>query len=340
MHPNSPAEEAPDDVPGIRHRTVRTNGIRMHVAEAGEGPAVLLVHGFPELWYSWRHQLTALAEAGFRALAPDLRGYGRTEAPDTATGYTLRDNLADLTGMLDALGVEQAALVCHDQGATIGWAAAQIHPERFPAVAALGSPYAPRGERPLSDILRKNFPGKFNVALYFQEPGVAEAELDADPARTLRMTLHALAGEAPRGLVERWLLGTPEGSGYLEPLPDPGPPSRWCDWLTDAEFAVYVREFTRTGFTGAVRRYRAMDFDWSDLPQVGALKVEQPALLIAGDLDSAFRFTSLDALRAGVPGLREITLLPGCGHWAQQERPDEVNARLLPFLRAWAPAAQ
>jgi pimeloyl-ACP methyl ester carboxylesterase len=325
---------APPRRDSIRHRTVRTNGIDMHVAEAGTGPAVLLLHGFPESWYSWRRQLPALAAAGFHAVAPDLRGYGHTDAPADVAGYSLRNNLADLTGLLDALGMATAAVVGHDQGATLAWAGAQLHPRRFPAVVALGVPYAARLPMPLTQYIRQNNPGRFNVVLYFQRPGVAEAELDADPARTLRMTLYALSGQAPPDLVPRWLLGTPEGAGFLDPLPDPGPPSRWSDWLTDHEFGGYVREFERTGFAGAIRRYRTFDFDWSDLPQMGTLKVAQPTLYVTGELDSAYRFNSLDAMRANVPGLRDVIVLPGCGHWTQQERSRDVNACLVGFLRS------
>ncbi|MCP2338247.1 alpha/beta fold hydrolase [Actinomadura rupiterrae] len=319
----------------IRHRIVQTNGIRMHVAEAGRGTTVLLLHGFPELWYSWRHQLPALAEAGFHAVAPDLRGYGRTTAPSDASDYSLRENLADLTGLLDALSVRTAAVVGHDQGSTIAWAAAQLHPERFTSVVSLGVPYSARLPMPITQLIRENNPGKFNVVLYFQEPGVAEAELNADASRTLRMTMYALSGQAPDDLVPRWLLQSPENSGYLTPLPDPGVPSRWSPWLTDAEFDHYVREFRRTGFDGAIRRYRTFDFDWSDLPSLGTIKVHQPALYVTGDLDSAYRFQSdLTPMRAGVPGLRGIEILPGCGHWTQQERPARVNDLLIHFLRS------
>ncbi|MFJ5033002.1 alpha/beta fold hydrolase [Streptomyces sp. NPDC088560] len=320
----------------IRHRIVRTNGIHMHVAEAGQGPAVLLLHGFPELWYSWRHQLPALAAAGFRAIAPDLRGYGRTDAPADTRGYSLRNNLADLTGLCDALGLDSAALVGHDQGATIAWAAAQLMPRRFPAMIALGVPYPARPPLPITQLIRRNNPGKFNVVLYFQQPGVAEAELDTDAARTLRMTMYALSGQAPADLVPRWLLDTPEPSGYLTPLPDPGSPSHWSPWLGDAELDHYADEFERTGFAGAIRRYRTFDFDWSDLPEVGTLQVHQPTLYITGELDSAYRFSSLDPMRALVPGLRDIIRLPGCGHWTQQERAREVNGHIVSFLHsAW-----
>jgi pimeloyl-ACP methyl ester carboxylesterase len=318
----------------IRYRTVRTNGINMHIAEAGTGPTVLLLHGFPESSYSWRRQLPALAAAGFHAVAPDLRGYGRTDAPADAADYSLRENLADLTGLLDALGTSSAAIIGHDQGATFAWAGAQLHPRRFPAVVALGVPYATRLPMPLTQYIRTNNPGKFNVVLYFQRPGVAEAELDADPARTLRMTLYALSGQAPPDLVPRWLNDTPEGAGFLDPLPDPGPPSRWCHWLTDREFGTYTREYERTGFDGAIRRYRTFDFDWADLPQVGTLKVTQPTLYLTGELDSAYRFSSLDPMRANVPGLRKIVVMPGCGHWTQQERSHEVNDHLVDFLRS------
>ncbi|MDL4776886.1 alpha/beta fold hydrolase [Actinomadura xylanilytica] len=319
----------------VRHRIVRTNGIDMHVAEAGRGPVVLLLHGFPEFWYSWRHQLPVLAAAGFRAVAPDLRGYGRTDAPKVAGGYSLRDNLADLTGLLDALGVRGAAVVGHDQGATVAWAGAQLYPERFPVVVSLGVPYPGRLPLPITQYMRQTNPGMFNVVVYFQRQGVAEAQLDADVDRTLRMTLFALSGDAPADLVPRWLMRTPEGSGYLDPLPDPGRPSHWSHWLGDAEFGHYVREFGRTGFAGAIRRYRSLDFDWSDLPEIGTLKVGQPALYVTGDRDSAYVFNKdLDPMRAMVPGLRDVVVLRGCGHWTQQERARQVNGRLVRFLRS------
>ncbi|MBH1933733.1 alpha/beta hydrolase [Streptomyces sp. AV19] len=317
----------------VRHRTVRTNGIDMHIAEAGEGPAVLLLHGFPELWFSWRHQLPALAAAGFHAIAPDLRGYGRTDAPADPALYTTRLMTADLTGLLDALGLDTAAVVGHDQGAGIAWACAELLPERFRAVAALGVAYSARSPMPPTELLRRTYPGKFNVVLYFQPPGVAEAELEADVARTLRLTMYALSGEAPPDLVPRWLTGTPEGSGFLTPLPDPGRPG---EWLGRRAFDHYVREFERTGFTGAVNRYRAFDLDWADLPELGTGSVRLPALFLTGELDSAYRFGGLDAMRAAVPGLREIAVLPGCGHWTQQERPAEVNAHLIAFLKSCA----
>ncbi len=332
---------APHPEHRIRHRIVHANGIAIHIAEAGapHAPTVLLVHGFPELAYSWRHQLPALAAAGYHAVAPDLRGYGRTDAPEDVMSYSLRNNIADLNGLLDALGSHTAALVGHDQGALITWPAAELQPERFPAVVGLGVDTGPRLPKPLTELIRENFPGKFNVVLYFQEPGIAEAELDADPGRTLRMTLYALSGQAPPDLVPRWLTDTPEGSGFLDPLPDPGRPSRWSDWLTDAEFACYVREFRRTGFAGAIRRYRTFDHDWYDLPEVGTHKINQPALYITGDLDSAYRFgdPELGDLREWVPGLRNIHIMPGIGHWTQQEAPEQVNAYLIDFLHAEYP---
>jgi pimeloyl-ACP methyl ester carboxylesterase len=316
----------------VRHRIVRANGIDIHVAEAGHGPTVVLLHGFPELWYSWRHQLCSLPAAGYHVIAPDLRGYGGTGAPADPRRYTLREHLADLTGMLDVLGVEHAALVGHDQGAAVAWAAAQLLRERFPALVALGVGFSPRAPRPLTEMILQNNPGKFNVVLYFQAPGSAEAELDADPAKTLRMTLHALSGDAPAEVAERWLLHTPEDSGYLDALPDPGPPSAWSSWLTDREFDEYVAAFRRTGFAGAIRRYRALDLDWSDLPEVGTIRVTQPTLFVAGEWDSAYRFSSLEPTYAMVPGLRDVVVLPGAGHWTQQECAGAVDEHLLAFL--------
>jgi pimeloyl-ACP methyl ester carboxylesterase len=310
----------------ITHRTIEANGIDMHIAEAGEGPLVLLLHGFPELWYSWRHQLPALADAGYHAVAPDVRGYGGTDAPAAIESYNMLNHTADVVGILDALGERTAAVVGHDWGAPIAWHCALLYPDRFPAVVALSVPYIPRASAPPTQLLKQVFADTFFYILYFQEPGVAEAELEADVARSLRLLLHSASGDGPRGA---GLARKPRDAKFLDGMQEP---DRLPSWLTKADLDYFTGEFERTGFRGGLNRYRNMDRDWEELPQLAGAKVQQPALFITGDRDPVLTFTSSDAMKASVPDLRDVLILPGCGHWTQQERPAEVSTAIVGFL--------
>jgi pimeloyl-ACP methyl ester carboxylesterase len=314
----------------VRHRQVHGNGISMHVAESGRGPLVVLLHGFPELWYSWRHQLPALADAGYHAVAPDLRGYGDTDAPEAIECYSMRNMTADVIALLDDVGVEQAAVAGHDWGANIAWACAELYPRRIAGVVSLGIPYRPRPPSPPAEMIKQWSRGAFSFQGYFEKPGVAEAELEADVRRSLRLFMYALSGDAPPELAPYLFTGKPADAGVLDGMPEP---EALSSWLTDADLDCYTRAFERTGFQGALNRYRNLDRDWKELPQVGVAGVMQPALFVGGERDTAIRFGSLDPMRAAVPHLRKAVLLPGCGHWTQQERPAEVNAELIEFLR-------
>jgi pimeloyl-ACP methyl ester carboxylesterase len=329
----SPASPGPawqtDGTSIITHQRVQTNGIRMHIGEAGTGPLVVLLHGFPELWYSWRHQLPALAKAGYHAVAPDLRGYGDTDAPTEIAAYSMRNLTGDVIGLLDAAGVEKAVLVGHDWGANIAWACAELYPGRVAGIVALSVPYHPRMPSAPTRMLRQFSPDTFNFALYFQQPGVAETELEADPRRSLQLFLHALSGEAPPDLVPYLFTRKPASAGVLDGMPEP---ERLPAWLTEADLDFYARSFVKTGFGGALGPYRNMDRDWQEMPLVGTAGVSHPALFIGGRRDSAVLFGRLEPMEAAVPNLRREVLLPGCGHWTQQERPNEVNAELLDFL--------
>lgn len=311
----------------ITHRTIEANGIKMHIAEAGEGPLVVLLHGFPELWYSWRHQLPALAEAGYHAVAPDVRGYGGTDAPAAIESYNMLRHTADIVGILDELGQKTAVAVGHDWGAPIAWHCALLHPERFSAVVALSVPYIPRASAPPMQLLRQAFADTFFYILYFQEPGVAEAELESDVGRSLRLLLYNASGDGPRGA---GLARKAKDAKFLDGMQEP---DRLPSWLTKADLDYFTGEFERTGFRGGLNRYRNMDRDWKELPQLAGAKVQQPALFITGDRDPVLTFTSSDAMKASVPNLRDVLVLPGCGHWTQQERPAEVSAALVDFLR-------
>jgi pimeloyl-ACP methyl ester carboxylesterase len=313
----------------VQHRVVETNGIRMHVAEQGAGPLVLLCHGFPESWYSWRHQLAALAAAGYHAVAPDMRGYGGTDRPAEVARYTLLHHVGDMVGLLEALGAETAVIVGHDWGAPVAWHAALLRPDRFRAVVALSAPFSPRGSRRPTELLRQAAGDGFMYMLYFQTPGVAEAELERDVRATLRRVLHAASGEAADD--RAWRMFAPARTTLLEGLADP---PTLPAWLTPADLDVYVAEFERTGFAGGLAWYRAMDLSWELLAPYHRAIVTRPALFVAGERDLVLlsRPGAVEQMARTVPALRKAVLLPGCGHWTQQERPAEVNAELLAFL--------
>ena len=315
----------------ITHRQVETNGIRMHVAEAGpaDGPVVLLCHGFPESWYSWRHQLPALAAAGYRAVAPDMRGYGATDAPADVRSYTVLHHIGDLVGLLDEMGAPSAAVVGHDWGGPVAWNAAALRPDRFHAVAGLSVPWTSRADAAPVAMMQAIFAEQWFYFVYFQEPGVAEGELDPNVAEFLRGFLFTLSGDAP-GDALRGLLGG-EGKGILGRLQQPEslPP-----WLTGDDIAYYVSEFGRTGFRGGLNWYRCVDLTWELTRAWADVRVHQPALFMAGDRDGVIAMTgdAVETLPHEVPGLRGSVIIPGCGHWTQQERPSEVNDALLAFL--------
>jgi epoxide hydrolase A/B len=312
------------------HAVVETNGIRMHVAEAGKGPLVVLCHGFPESWYSWRHQLDALAQAGFRAVAPDMRGYGKTDRPEQIDRYTLLHLVGDMVGLVDALGEKQAVIAGHDWGAPVAWHAALLRPDRFRAVIGLSVPFRPRSPVRPTSAMPVSADDRF-YQLYFQEPGLAEAELERDVRRTIRSILYAASGDMPKH--EGRLDMVPRNGGFLDRAPDPAvlPP-----WLSGSDVDFYVGEFARTGFRGGLNWYRNIDRNWELLAPFAGTQVTVPALYIAGDRDLVMSFKGMDQLIANlatfVPGLRRTIMLPGCGHWTQQERPAEVNAAMIDFL--------
>jgi pimeloyl-ACP methyl ester carboxylesterase len=320
----------------VRHRTVETNGIRMHVAEQGDGPLVLLCHGFPESWYSWRHQLAALAAAGFHAVAPDMRGYGRTDQPAEIDQYTLLHLVGDMVGLVDALGGEPAVIAGHDWGAPVAWHAALLRPDRFRAVIGLSVPFRPRGSVRPSTAMPQTDDTVF-YQLYFQAPGVAEAELSRDVRSSIRRVLHAGSGEgrqAGAGLGDPAAVGmVPRAGGFQSHTAEPPAPPTW---LTEADVDFYTGEFTRAGFRGGLNWYRNIDRNWELLaPYVGA-RVMVPALYVAGDRDLVVHFRGMDQLlpnlKKFVPELRRTIMLPGCGHWTQQERPKEINDAMIAFL--------
>lgn len=310
----------------IRHRTLETNGIRMHVAEAGEGPLVVLCHGFPESWYSWRHQLPALAEAGYHAVAPDQRGYGQTDAPEPIDRYTQLHLVGDVVGLLAALGSDSAVIAGHDWGAPVAWNAAAWRPDLFRAVVGLSVPASDRGAVAPTALFKQVFGDNFFYILHFQTPGVAEHELQKDVKRSLRMFLYSASGSG----MERAFGQQPKTAGFLDQMEDT---EKLPDWLCEADLDFFTGEFQRRGFRGGLNWYRNMDRTWELTAAFQGLQIQQPALFISGDRDLIRGNPAWEQqMRAVVPNLRDPVILPGIGHWTQQEAPDAVNRALLDFL--------
>ncbi|MGW1177160.1 alpha/beta fold hydrolase [Kitasatospora sp. NPDC002543] len=324
-----------------RHRTVDAPAGRLHLVEQGAGPLVLLVHGFPESWYSWRHQLPALAAAGYRAVALDVRGYGRSSKPSATPEYRMRALVEDNLALVRALGERTAVVVGHDWGANIAAASGLLHPEVFRAVGLLSVPYTPPGGPRPSEVFTRMGAGpgaggqEFYVS-YFQEPGRAEAEIEPDVRGWLAGFYAALSADtmpAP---------GEPDphfvsAGGTLRDRFPAGRPS----WLTEDDLDHCAGEFERTGMTGALNRYRNMDRDWEDLADLEGAPLTQPSLFVGGALDASTTWLA-DAIAAfptTLPALVSSHLLDGCGHWVQQERPREVNRLLVSWLARVCPPA-
>jgi pimeloyl-ACP methyl ester carboxylesterase len=322
---------------GVSHRFVEINGLQMHIAEKGSGPLVVLCHGFPEFWYIWNAQISALAAAGYHVVAPDQRGYGQTDQPEASASYTLLHLVADMVGLLDVLGEQQAVIIGHDWGANVAWHAALLRPDRFRAVACLSVPYIPRGPiaGPRSpsptEAMQKISQKYFFYQYYFQEPGVAEAELERDVRTAMRRMFYGLAGDTPRA--ERWHPITPDlHATMLGTVPDP---ALLPSWLSEEMLNGHIETFQRTGFRGGLNWYRAVDLNWELLSAYSGAQITSPALFIWGDQDPLLEMPgvgkSIENLSHTVPHLRS-TMLPGAGHWIQLERAAEVNSALLAFL--------
>ncbi|GAA1885354.1 alpha/beta fold hydrolase [Streptantibioticus ferralitis] len=315
----------------VEHHSVNVNGIRLHIAEEGEGPLVVLLHGFPECWYSWRHQFAPLAAAGYRVVAVDQRGYGRSDHPQEVEAYTILHLVGDVIGLIHALGEKHAVVIGHDWGAPVAWHTALLRPDVVTAVAGLSVPPQPRGSVPPLRAMRERFDGQFYWN-YFETPGVADAELAADPRATFRRTLYGASGDNPHNDPPGQPLVQP-GGGFLDRVKAP---EKLPSWLTEEDIDVFTAEYAEAGFTGGLNWYRNLDRNWELTAAWADATIQIPALYITGDRDLVYHFPGMDQLLPALttlhPQLREPVVLPGCGHWTQQERPDEVNAALLEFL--------
>lgn len=321
----------------LKHRIIETNGIKMHIAEQGKGPLVILLHGFPEIWYSWRNQIPVLAEAGFHVVVPDLRGFGDTEQPEDIDQYTLLHLVGDIVGLIDAFNEENAVIVGNDWGATLAWNAALLRPDKFRGIVALTVPMMPQPPIPPTTVFPQNEKELF-YTLYFQTPGVAEKEFEQD----VRFTVHNLFYSASREVGSRkGNTETPNPfsmvsreDGLLSALPIP----RITSWLTEKDLEVYGEAFAKTGFRGGLNYYRNLDRNRELLSCFNGVKVTIPALFMVGDSDVGLSIPGMEQIIDGmtnfVPNLRKTIFLQDCGHWAQQEKPGEVSTAIISFLKS------
>ena len=283
-----------------QHRFMETNGIRMRYVEQGDGFPVLLLHGFPELWYSWRYQIPALADAGFRAIAPDMRGYGETDKPEGIEAYDIHQLVADMIGLLDALDLPRAVIVGHDWGGVIVWQMALMHPDRVERVISLNTPFQRRSRRRPTDAFKQLPDGRFNYILYFQEPGRAESDIEKD--------------------IDSWLDTTIRGIATVQ------------DLITADTIRVFTDAFRKGGITGPLNYYRNVDRNWETTAYLEGRQVTMPALMICAENDPILIPQSAEGMEKYIPDLT-TRLIKNCGHWTQQEQPDEVNRLILEFLQ-------
>jgi pimeloyl-ACP methyl ester carboxylesterase len=315
----------------LQHKFVDTNGIKMHYVEQGAGPLVVLCHGWPESWYSWRHQIPALADAGFRVVAPDQRGYGQTDAPQPIESYNILNLVGDIVGLVNSLGVDSAVIVGHDWGGPVAWNSALLRPDIFRAIALLSVPYFPRGPVRPSVGMKALAGDNHFYQLYFQEPGKVEKELDADPRRSMAAMLYSASGDPPPA--EQWKFTFPKTMKFIETgtVPKKLPP-----WLTEADLDFFAGEFKRAGFRGGINWYRNSDRNWEITAFLDGAKLRQPSVFAAGDQDVVGKMIpgAYDVAGAFMPNLKKKVIIPGGGHWIQQERPKEINAILIEFLKS------
>ncbi|WP_374516649.1 alpha/beta fold hydrolase [Brevundimonas sp.] len=317
----------------MRIRHVQTDRLKQQVLEAGDGPLLLLVHGFPELSISWRAQIEALAAAGFHAVAPDMRGYGGTDKPAERTAYGVLDLVGDMVDLVRALGETRCVVVGHDWGAAVAWHCALMRPDLFTAVAALSVPFQPRRPKgpptaAMAALSKRAGLGDLYISR-FQADDAHEA-FDADPAAALRKMFHAYDGATPP---ERQSTGfLREGESLIDSIPDDAPPP---PWMSEAHLAEYVAAFAAGGFRAPLDWYRCLDLNWARTAFLQDARIRVPAAFMVGERDPVRHYAGPNeaAMKDWIPDLRVQRVLPGAGHWIQQERPDEVNAFLLDFLR-------
>jgi pimeloyl-ACP methyl ester carboxylesterase len=309
---------------------IATNGVNLRCVVEGSGPLAIMVHGWPESWYSWRHQIDLVRDAGYRVVVPDVRGYGESDAPEAIEAYDMETMIGDVLGLIDHFGEKQAVLFGHDWGAPIVWNTTALHPERVRAVAAMSVPYSPRGKMSSMALWRQLYPTRFFYQLYFQKPGVAEAEFEADIRTALRKIYYSGSGDSPNSMFKA---DKPRDARMLDDMPNP---ETFPSWLAESDLDYYAAQFEKNGFRGTLNRYRNQDRDWERLTGLEGARITRPACFIAGSRDAVLRFVPgvdmVENMTRWVDDLRVCEIIDGAGHWIQQERPEQVNAALLKFL--------
>ena len=311
---------------------LQVNGITLEVHVEGEGPLCVLVHGWPELWWSWRHQLGPLVAAGYRVAVPNVRGYGRSDAPPDVAAYRMTELAADIAGLVEVLGEESAILIGHDWGAPIVWSTALLHAARVRAVVGMSVPHVGRGgPMPPTQLFGALHADRFFYIRYFQQPDVPEQELERD-VRTSLATIYLMNAADATAATRQEMRARQHG--YLDGMT---PPDTLPAWLSEEDLDRYTEAFTHSGFRGGLHRYRNMDQDWHDLEAFESTPIRQPALFLAGEHDSVLRYAPgmdmLALMRPYFTDLRGQHIIAGAGHWVQQEQPGAVNAELLSFLQ-------
>lgn len=313
--------------------TVGNGEVELNVAVEGEGPLILCVHGWPELWYSWRHQMAHFSGLGFKVAALDVRGYGDSSRPHPIDAYTMRNIASDVAAVIDALGGGQAILFGHDWGAPIVWNTTLIYPDKVRGVAGLSVPYMPRGEQSFLKLAEAIYAGRFFYQLYFQQEGVAEAEFERDVRDSLRRIYYSVSGDFPAENAGAFTAKAPS-AGFLDGLPDP---RLFPGWMSEADLDVFAAAFEKSGFRGPLNRYRAQHIDFEELEEFKGAKITRPACFIAGERDPVRHFVpGIDLYeRAGdhLADFRGSTIIPAIGHWVQQEAPEATNRALETFVR-------
>ncbi|CAA7388854.1 unnamed protein product [Spirodela intermedia] len=317
---------------GVRHRTVPVNGISMHVAEKGEGPVVLLLHGFPELWYSWRHQIAGLASRGYRAVAPDLRGYGDTEAPASPAAYSVLHLVGDVVALIDSLGQDKVFVVGHDWGAIVAWNLCLFRPDRVKALVNLSVPFRYYySDRKPVESMRALFGDKYYICK-FQEPGAAEAEFSQLGTRFIMRKFLADSKPDPNHVSEFQGSGSPSGDEL--PLPP---------WLSEEDIHYYASKFEKSGFTGGLNYYRSMDLNWELTAPWAGSQVKVPTMFMVGDLDLVYHMPGVQeyihkgGFQRDVPFLQDVVVMESVGHFINQERGPEVSDHIYNFIKKFQP---
>uniref|UniRef100_A0A0E0C046 soluble epoxide hydrolase n=1 Tax=Oryza meridionalis TaxID=40149 RepID=A0A0E0C046_9ORYZ len=314
----------------VRHRTVEVaSGVRLHVAEAGpeDGPAVLLVHGFPELWYSWRHQMRALAARGFRAVAPDLRGYGDSDAPPGRDSYTVLHLVGDLVALIADVGQPRVFVAAHDWGAAVAWQLCLLRPDLVTAFVALSVEYHPRNPTRSPVQTLRAVCGDGHYICFFQKPGVAEAEFGRGDIKCLLKKFYGMRKAAP--------LIIPPGKTLFDSIDSDGT----CPaWLSEEDISYYAEKFEKTGFTGGLNYYRCIDLNWELTAPWTGVPIKVPTKFIVGDQDLTYNIPGVKdyihkgGLKACVPNLEDVVVMEGVAHFINQEKPDEVSDHICGFF--------